>query len=472
MAKTTFAYFLVIIALFLRLLFLAKCGLWLDEYTSIEVASRSLGDIITGSGFDSHTPPLYYLLLHFWFYIAPKTEIGLRLPSVIFDALNVYLLLKIFSRQFSFRIGATIAVLHTLSPFAIYYSQEGRMYTLLMFFVLLLYKLALKYLRGKRKLGMLAATSVVTALGLYTHYYFALSLFAITVALLIKLRRDFMSALAWFSAAGIGSILFLPWAGIVLRLAAQGGQSFRHFSLAAVPYTFFRFVAGYAVLPLNYGTKENLAQTVLDNWPLILPYLLVFGVAFLVGLTKFRHLGPLTMCALIIPPGLALLLSIFAPMFSERYLAVSFPFFEVVLAFCLVQPALLARGVKLLCGLLIIFALYQHYQNSNFGKEQWRDVAAYLSANASNPKTVLVNPEYTKGVLEYYLKSPFRVLRVGKDVRASELSTLVTPQDRELWLVERLGAGEIIVPSALVLEEERLFPFESGIRVTKLREPN
>ncbi len=135
---------LLLAALVLRLVGLEARGLWLDEAVSIRVASRSLLDIASGSGFDKHTPPFYYLLLHLWLYLLPATELGIRLLSVLTDVVNVALIYHTFGRQYSRRVGLISAALYTCAPFSIYFAQEGRMYPLLVLLALVTYAFALR----------------------------------------------------------------------------------------------------------------------------------------------------------------------------------------------------------------------------------------------------------------------------------------------------------------------------------------
>ncbi len=130
---------LMILGTLLRFWDLPKQSLWLDEFTSIQFASLPLHDLFSGKGFNWHTPPFYYIALHFWGRLFPLTEIGLRLFSLTCDLACIpvcYFAFLEFSRgklaEHRKSIAIAGAMLYTVSPFAIYYAQDGRMYTLLM----------------------------------------------------------------------------------------------------------------------------------------------------------------------------------------------------------------------------------------------------------------------------------------------------------------------------------------------------
>src|ERR1700742_661376 len=52
-------------------------GFWIDEGRSVGIAARPLTDIPAALRKDA-SPPLYYMLLHFWLGIAGDTEEGVR----------------------------------------------------------------------------------------------------------------------------------------------------------------------------------------------------------------------------------------------------------------------------------------------------------------------------------------------------------------------------------------------------------
>jgi uncharacterized membrane protein len=81
---------------------------------------------------DQH-PPLYYLLLHYWLPLTGETPYYVRLLSVLFGMGTIPLIYLIGKRLSGVGVGVVAAMLLALSPFNIYFAQEGRMYTLLMF---------------------------------------------------------------------------------------------------------------------------------------------------------------------------------------------------------------------------------------------------------------------------------------------------------------------------------------------------
>jgi mannosyltransferase len=117
----------------LRVLLLDHRGMWLDETFSVWLANHGVVDMLQWIARIDQHPPLYYLLLHYWMAINGDTPYYDRLLSVLFGAATIPIIYLIGKRISGVVVGLAAALLLALSPFNIYYAQETRMYTLLMF---------------------------------------------------------------------------------------------------------------------------------------------------------------------------------------------------------------------------------------------------------------------------------------------------------------------------------------------------
>ncbi len=102
-------------------------SLWNDEGNSLRLAERSVPDLIDAAGRDIH-PPGYYLALKGWIALAGEGELGLRSLSALEGVLAVALTVALGRTLFGRAAGTLAGLLVALSPFAVYYSQEARMY--------------------------------------------------------------------------------------------------------------------------------------------------------------------------------------------------------------------------------------------------------------------------------------------------------------------------------------------------------
>jgi uncharacterized membrane protein len=469
---------IVVVGALLRIATVSERSFWLDEMTSIQVSSEPAAVIATGEAFDNHTPPLYYLLLHLWWWLAPKNELGLRLPSLLVDLLNIALVWRVFSRQFSRRVGLSAAVIFAVSEYAVYYSQDGRMYSLVCFLGLATYALALDVRAGRDLPKTWFLLLVVGVAGMYTHYFYALVLVALTVVVTVDLRSESKRLIRWYAVMGGVGLAFLPWVRVVLELAGQGGQPFRRFVVLVFPYTLFRWTAGYAVFPLNYGAKDDVLSSVLANLPAVALYLGVFGALAVVGvrrlLSSHRREAVMLLTPLFLPALVGLLISLSSPMLSERYLIVSYPFFVALLALAAVDnggsgPV---RVVQAAGAVLLLLALAQHYLSPAFGNTQWRQSVAHVRGAGLPSATVYAYPSWSREVVVAYA-APDLEVRPLSDAELERL--LAAPDDpavdrrpAQFWLLERGNVATVsddLGRAGYTIRHQTLFPLRNGVRV-------
>lgn len=134
--NTFFKLFIIfLIAFLLRLWFIDKPeGLWNDEYVSWFIASKkSFSDFITEMFRNCHAP-FYYIYLKFWMYIFSDSDISLRISSVVPSLMTIVTMYFIGKEAKNKNLGLLCAFLTAISSFNIYFAQEVRLYSLLMFF--------------------------------------------------------------------------------------------------------------------------------------------------------------------------------------------------------------------------------------------------------------------------------------------------------------------------------------------------
>jgi len=127
------ALFITIAGFVMRVLLLETKGLWLDETFSIWMANLKVGEMLQWVVKIDQHPPLYYFLLHGWIGIFGDSPYYARLLSVIFGTGAIPIVYLIGKRISGPLMGVAAAAFLAFSPFNVYYAQEARMYTLLMF---------------------------------------------------------------------------------------------------------------------------------------------------------------------------------------------------------------------------------------------------------------------------------------------------------------------------------------------------
>ncbi|HEY3291523.1 MAG TPA: glycosyltransferase family 39 protein, partial [Anaerolineae bacterium] len=176
-------------------------GLWRDEVDTIRFAFAPITELVknlTSTGFNG---PLYLLIVRIWLSIVGTNDFTLRFLSVIFGMAELVLVYVLAARLFDRATALAALSFAALSPILIWYSGEGKMYTLQpMLLLLALYALR-RALVGHQR-GWWIVVSVAISLGYYVH---VLSPLFLGVAVL--------ACFLWFPAAR------LHWRGALISLA-------------------------------------------------------------------------------------------------------------------------------------------------------------------------------------------------------------------------------------------------------------
>lgn len=204
--------------------FVTTSPLWLDEALSVNIASLPLGDITDALRRDGH-PPLYYWLLHGWISLFGDGDVAVRTFSGALSVATLPLAWWAGQRMAGRRGAVWAVVILALSPYAVRYGTEARMYALVMFLVTAGYVLLARVLAQARAVEVVAL-GVVTAALLWTHYW-SLYLVAATAALLaVRWWRQPLGRRATATAAAaiaVGSSTFVVWLPVFLDQAAHTG---------------------------------------------------------------------------------------------------------------------------------------------------------------------------------------------------------------------------------------------------------
>jgi hypothetical protein len=196
------------------------------RYLKHEDPPASPARIIRAVLLSDTNPPLYYLLLYGWTLLFGTSDIALRSFSIACSLACLPLLASV-GRRIGGR-GAIVAscFLFACSPLSIYYSTEGRMYSLLWLSVLATTWASLVLQQRGEGTAICALWTVVSAIGFLTHYFF-----------------------------------IFPWLGLVAYLFIRPGK------LSRARLTFCLLVTGLIVLPWYSKLPESISSwRVTHDW--------------------------------------------------------------------------------------------------------------------------------------------------------------------------------------------------------------
>ena len=185
-------------------------ALWLDEALSVAIARRPVPELLEALRRDG-SPPLYYLLLHAWTEVLGGSAAAVRALSGLCSLATLPLVWRIGLRLGGRRTASAALLLLAVSPFAVRYATEARMYALVQLLVAA-GLLALLRVLERPAAPRLVALGLLAGLLALTHYW-GLFLLVATAGLLLVLRRgpDPVPARRALAALAAGAVLFVPW---------------------------------------------------------------------------------------------------------------------------------------------------------------------------------------------------------------------------------------------------------------------
>jgi uncharacterized membrane protein len=263
--------------------------------------TTGIGDVIHHLLTESNHPPLYFVLSHLWLNLFP-TEGGIvsiwaaRSLPALFGVASIPAMFGLGYLAFRSRlVGQMAAAMMAISPFGIFLAQEARHYTLPTLFAiaslccLIVAARAIAF-RTSFPLWVGLTWIVINTLGVATHFFFALTLCAEGMVLLV---------LAWRQS----------------RRKTNLQQSFkswrRIYGVAAG--TLLGSLVWLPILPSDYASDNKLTHWIYDtdplsNWLAPIGRVLAWAIAMLVALPMEITTLPLV---LVIASGLVTLIFLF-----------------------------------------------------------------------------------------------------------------------------------------------------------------
>jgi len=439
---------------------LATQSLWFDETDLVSRASQDLPAILKSFFKPGENGPLYTLFMHFWVQLAGTGEAAVRTPSLIAGTLAVPLIFLVGRKLGGLAVGLVAALLLTVSPYHLWYSQDAKMYPLALCLTLASVYFFLRGLESNKK-GWWFAYVIITTLGFYIHLmtvlivaveltYFLVSRFIHKATLraefkvqssnsthskgLFSSKNGVSNFVSENSKSGIQSLeleiwnlkpgtrklalislglLTLPylpialWQLVALRDGTVGNGWFQPVGLLEMLNTLGR----------RFGVNRSL-----EPWETIgaLTFAGLAGLGLVViwrGLgQRFRVSRPVALFLTIylVLPILAFYgLTTRLPLFADRYLLIASPAYYLLVACGLVWLAqrswplgLAALGLGLVCA---VIALRSFNYSTEPQKEDWRGAMRWLSEQVRPGDEVFVIPGYLDSAVKYYFKPGFDV---------------------------------------------------------------
>ncbi len=400
---------ILLLAFALRLFRLDFQELRGDEAFGYFFSLRPYDDIIAATlSLREPHPVGSYFLQHIWLEWAGHSEFALRFVSVWCGVLAVALLWRLARRlELSPATASVAALLLAASPYAIWHSQDARMYSILLALTLATTWLMVDALqRGRWPVWFLYVA--VSWLALHTHYFAifvlaAQNCFVIGRALLMPRVR--FAAVQWVQWQLVLGFFYMPWFFTASEtLTGYGGNGDSPGFWAMAQRSLAVFGAGESI-PAGWRTGVAVGVGLL---------LLLGGFALWREGGSRRRTLFLLLLLWAVPVLATWASSQSRPIFNERYLIAAAPPFYLLLAVAITYTIRYSQFAiryfpSFLLGLLLLFSLTNHFSNPAYSKTRgWRELAGAFERFSAGlpPEQVRLAQNFPDPTIWYYYSGP------------------------------------------------------------------
>ena len=424
----------------LRFYHLNNQSLWNDELSSWARSHYSnLSAVMKNGVMTDANPPGYHMVVYFIEKYAGDDESALRFPSAMSGVLSVLVIFLLGVRLYSYKEGLIASAMLSVLWCPIYFSQEGRAYSMLLLFTLLatyFWVTMLMRLNEEKKISIyLRSGYVLTAiLASYLHYF---GLFLIAFqglwGVLFLLRRR--SALFNFLATYIFIfIAYLPW----LQLMAQQlhGDNIRE-NIGWIKQPGNIIITFRHFLEFIFNDSLKFVLLALGMYVFLFIHALYNSIRFS-GQKKIEvkgfPAGLFLFSWLTIPFVIIYFKSIVSfPILVNRNLIILLPAAYLLLSRAMTQLFTRPRHQVIITAMMVVFSIHWLILGGYYSipsKEQWREAVYFMAENDKNYKNALIigyawNPQY----FNYYLEKEGSVRRVtlmaGEEKDIPEIANII-----------------------------------------------
>jgi 4-amino-4-deoxy-L-arabinose transferase-like glycosyltransferase len=323
--------------------------------------------------------PLYYLIAWVTRQGVGSSELGMRLPSVLFAALTALLLYRLGRRFVDAEVGRIAVVGFVVWPAVAFSASDARPYALATLAVVASTAALVRWLdTGDPKTGV--AYVFIAASVVYVHYLFGLALIPHLVYARSRTREgSTVLALRAFVAAGSGIALLVAPLTYEVLILWHRRQEWSIHTAPTVEWVASVVVPAAFVVAALFGGIAAVAQGEVSIDP---PKLRRSDLVFLVSWLLF----PITILL-----GVSIFTS--ASLVQTRYTLAAAPAAVLLLAIALrsVEPASARRIIVLVVATISVLDLAKAHHESD-----WRGAAALAGSIADTRTLVLVQPGFTE----------------------------------------------------------------------------
>lgn len=377
--------------------------------------NSSVGKTIDTAIYDIH-PPGYLVIIHYFSKYFGDSECMLRLPSALFGTLAIVMIYLLGAHLYTQREGVIAAGLMSFLWCPIYYSQEARTYSMLLFTTLAAVYFWLSILRALHTKGelphLLNVAGYIAAAGIscWLHYFgmYFIILQGLASSLLFA-RRIRCLLLITFAVNLPVALTFLPWLPVTLM----------HFRLNAPTYAtpdataFFKYI--------KFCFNESVFFFLLVSFLCGVFLYRLIKEAGRRGATKLLFSPEAFLCAWLIVPFLGAYLKSISgsgSVYQNKNLIISLPAAYILLARAVTLLPLsrlkqTGAATLLIAGFLWHLLFVMDYYHKPV-KQQFREGVQYIiDHHIPEEETFIIGNAWDKDFYNYYFEKKGSSLRAA-----------------------------------------------------------
>lgn len=413
-------------------------SLWLDEATSALTTQMSLSKFFTSFLPGDFHPPLYYLSLRLWSLIFGSSEVVLRIPSIIFGILTIYLVYKLSGKIAALFLGT--------SGLFLYYTQEARMYVMSTFLVTLSVYSFTKILHKEARVGywfIFASTLGLIALT----DYLPLLILLVFISFAIFTKQSISWWKKYITSHIILLVVSLIWLPTFIKQLTSG-INVTHTSPAWVQVLGTFSIKDILLIPVKFA----IGRVGFDNkylYALIIILIFTLFSYLFVKSIKFIRTQKLIYLWLLLPLTLALIISIKIPVLNYFRFLFILPAFYIILALGIKSQS---RYKNVCIALILAINLITsgiYLFTPKFQRENWRGAVNYIEHERSKVSEVIFPANSQMEAYRYYapnasISGPQSLDKLHKEVWLIRYAQPISdPQDTTRKEIESLGLHKI-----------------------------
>lgn len=427
----------------LRMARIGYQSLWRDEMDAIRFATQPLGDLIRMFLTPGENGPLFFLALRPWLALFGQSEAGLRSFSALAGAALIPLIFYLGARLFGKRAGWLAAGLAAIAPYAVWYSQEGKMYAWVALLAAASFALLWRGLEGDRRWAW-AGYVVVTTVSPFIHYLTALLIPTFALVFLVGLRRW---RPRWKQYAASLALILLPYLAFAAWQVPALLSGFR------TGHPFVPFPQALATVIFGFSEGVRPANSFWALVPFLLCLLAAWGLQTGTangqessrGCSRASRIISVYACTIWwgIPFLLLFGISLLSPLFVERYLITTLPAFLLLVAAGLDSLLRRARwlGMATVVAIVVVALRGVWVQATQPIKPDMRAAAQYICPRLNDGDAVMFLIPHVEPVFARYCPRAYDSIPApyangqGDDTIRRALDTLLEGRS-SVWLLE------------------------------------